>query len=224
MYELLLQWLGLGLCHQLPERSLFGGGVQAPVCARDVGIYAGLLLSIVIVNALQRRPSGLPSLGVGTLLAGFIAVMALDGVTSYAGIRETNNAIRLATGLLGGYGIGALVAPLVNDQLWRTSSSERVLGKTWPLLLWLATLPASYALLWWGRTVFGRLYPLGIAVAILGALTAVNLAIVTLLPAFERRAERVADAWRPLLPAFALTWVEIVASAAIKLWLRSLFR
>lgn len=219
MYETLLQWFGLGLCHQLPERSLFGGGVQAPVCARDTGIYAGVLLSVFIISALQRRPSELPSAGVTALLAGFIGLMALDGITSYAGLRETTNAIRLATGLLCGYAIGAIIVPMINDQLWRTRSRERVLGTTKSLIIWLLSVPGGFVLLWFGPEILGVVYPLVVALSTLGALAAVNLVILTLLPAFERRADRLAEAWRPLVGAVALAWIEIGVAAAIRLWL-----
>ena len=222
MYDLLLHWFGFGLCHQLPERSLFGGGVQAPVCARDTGIYAGVLLSLLLLSALQRRPAGLPSWGRAVMLAGFVALMALDGITSYAGIRETTNAVRLATGLLCGYAIGALLTPLLNDQLWRTSSNVRVLGDARTLVIWLISLPVAFAVLFFGGVLLGGLYPLLIVLTVVGALGAVNVVIVTLFPAFERRADRLLDAWRPLLLAFGLVWVEIAASAALKLWLDSL--
>ncbi len=221
MYGTLLHWFGFGLCHQLPERSLFGGGVQVPVCARDTGIYAGIVVSLLVISRLQRRPSGLPSLGVSVLLAAFVAVMALDGITSYAGIRETTNAVRLATGLLCGYAIGALLAPLINDQLWRTSSSERVLGTSRTLVLWLFSLPAAFAILWWGGPLFGVVYPGLVAIAVIAALTAVNLVIVTLLEVFERKADRLREAWLPLLLAFGIAWVEIFVSAALKLWLEA---
>lgn len=224
MYDSLLRWFGFGLCHQLPERSLFGGGVQVPVCARDTGIYVGVIVSLLVIAVLQpRRPAGFPSRAVAVLLGGFVLTMALDGATSYAGLRETTNAIRLATGLLAGYAIGAVAVPLLNEQLWRVSSGERVLGERRALLVWLASIPLAFALSWWGGDVLGPVYPLAVAAAILASLVAVNLIIVTLVPAFERRADRLAQAWLPLLLAFGLAWVEIAASAAIKLWLVSAF-
>ena len=38
---------GIGgfICHQMPERSFHLGGLQIPVCARCLGIYAGFALT-----------------------------------------------------------------------------------------------------------------------------------------------------------------------------------
>jgi uncharacterized membrane protein len=84
--EEIIGWLGFGLCHQLPERSFFGGGMQVPVCARDTGIYVGFIVSLVVIAVLSRgrRPSEMPPwpfMAVGIV---FVGLMGLDGVTSYA--------------------------------------------------------------------------------------------------------------------------------------------
>jgi len=100
-----LHWLGYGLCHQLPERSFFGGGLQLPVCARDTGIYLGFVLSLLVMALIDRgrRRSDLPGWPVMVLGGAMVAIMAWDGITSYAGLRSTTNDIRLVTGLLTAY-------------------------------------------------------------------------------------------------------------------------
>ena len=119
----LLHGMGYGLCHQMPQRSFFGGGIQVPVCARDTGIYVGVLLSVLLISVLHRgsRPRGMPSMAAWVAMTLMVGAMAFDGVTEYLGMRATTNELRLITGLLAGFAIGALVTPMVNDELWRTS-------------------------------------------------------------------------------------------------------
>ncbi len=124
--ETALMWLGFGLCHQLPERSLFGGVYQVPVCARDEGIYIGFVVALLLMAFFERggrRSSGSPPWWVLLTLVGFLVVMALDGLSSYAGLRATSNEIRLMTGLMAGVAISVFTVPLVNSQLWRSAGT-----------------------------------------------------------------------------------------------------
>jgi uncharacterized membrane protein len=220
----LLHWMGYGLCHQLPARSFFGGGVQVPVCARDTGIYFGVMVSLALISVLHRgsRPREMPSRAGWIAIALMIGAMALDGGTEYAGLRGTTNELRLITGLLAGFAIGALLAPMLNDELWKTGSRERVLNTPWRLATWLAAVPVSYAVVYWVLPLLGIGYPILVAVAIVATLTAVNLVLVAMLPWFERKAERLWQAWPPILVAFAAAWVEIWLAAMLRTGLLSL--
>jgi uncharacterized membrane protein len=217
--DALLHSMGYGLCHQLPERSFFGGGVQVPVCARDTGIYFGVVISFVLISVLHRgsRPIGLPTPAGWAMIALMIGAMALDGVTEYAGLRPTTNELRLITGLLSGFAIGAMIAPMVNDELWQRSSGERVLNTPARLALWLLAVPVSYAVVYWGLPLVGVAYPVLVAISIVATLVLVNLVIVCVLPVFERRAESVLDVWAPVLAALALSGLEIWGSAQLRL-------
>jgi uncharacterized membrane protein len=224
MLESALHWLGFGLCHQLPARSFFGGGVQVPVCARDTGIYVGFVLSLLVMAALDRgrHRSDLPRLGVLLLGASMVAIMAWDGVTSYAGLRATTNDIRLATGLAAGWALPLIVAPLVGSQLWRRSDPGRVLEGWREVALWVAGLPAAFALVRWGLPLAGIFYPLLVAACILVTFVSVNTIIVTLAPRFERRAARLMDGWPVFMLALVLSAAEVGAAASLRLWLQSL--
>ena len=218
MLQSFLHWLGFGLCHQLPERSFFGGGVQAPVCARDTGIYIGFLVSLALISFLHRsrRPRGFPAVPGWIAIGLMIAAMGWDGVSSYAGFRTTTNDLRLLTGLAAGFAIAAILAPMLNDELWRTGTSERVLSRSWRLGTWLAAVPITFVLVRWGGPLLGVGYPLLVAVAVLATLTAVNLVIVCLTPAFERKAERLTDAWLAILVALLIAGLEIWFSGLLR--------
>jgi len=219
-----LHWLGFGLCHQLPERSFFGGGVQVPVCARDTGIYVGFLLSLIVISIIHRgdRPREFPAPAGWAAIGLMIGVMGFDGVTSYAGIRTTTNDLRLITGLLAGYAIGAMLVPMLNDELWRTGSRNRVLDPPGRLLAWLATVPVAFVILRYGAPLLGVGFPLLVAASVIATLTAVNLVIVCLTPAFERKADRITDAWVAILLAMGLTLLEIWLSGLLRLWIESM--
>ena len=223
MIQSFLHWFGFGLCHQLPERSFFGGGAQVPVCARDTGIYVGFLLSLALIAALHRgsRPREFPSVAGWIAIGLMIGAMGIDGVSSYAGWRTTTNDLRLITGLLAGYAIAAMLAPMLNDVVWRTGSRERVLDPAWRLGVWLATVPAAFVVIRFALPLLGVGYPLLVAALILATLTAVNLVMVSLLPPFERRAERLRDAWLSILIALGLAFMEIWLSGLLRLWLEA---
>lgn len=222
MFDSVMRALGFGLCHQLPERSFFGGGHQLPVCARDTGIYLGFVLSVVLLQAIGRRRSEPPSLPVVLLGLGLIGVMALDGFTSYAGLRTTSNDLRLITGLAAGFGMALFATPIANGQLWRRPVRERVLVGWREPALWVLGLPAAYALARWVLPLTGAAYPVIVAACIVLTFGWVNLAVVCLLPVFEGRADRLRDAWMASCVALALTAVEIAASSAFRLLLTRL--
>lgn len=223
MLQSILQGLGYGLCHQLPERSFFGGGTQVPVCARDTGIYLGFVVSLALISLLHRpgRPKQFPG------VAGFVAIilmitaMGVDGVSSYGGFRTTTNDLRLITGILAGFAMAAIVVPMLNDELWVRATNERVLSPLGRLLAWLAAVPVVFAVVRWLAPFLGVAYPVLVAVSILVTLTAVNLVIVGIFPWFERRAERLSDAWLAILIALTLSGIEIAASGLFRAGIES---
>lgn len=211
--------VGFSVCHQLPERSLSIAGAVLPVCARDTGIYFGYLTAFVLLAALERdRPRDMPPRHVLVLCLLFIAIMGADGVSSYAGWRTTTNDIRLATGLLTGFAIPPLALGMLNAQLWRRSAPGRVLGPLGHRLAWLLALPAAFLVMRFPIPALGGLYATAVIIGVLAAFTTVNLVLVSLLPPFERRAERLGDVLAPGGIALLLTAAELGTAA----WLHAL--
>ena len=93
-----------GFCHRLPERSFFIFGKQFPVCARCLGIYSafffGVILFILKIFTFENLT------GYSTILISCLLIFptAIDGFTQLFGLRESNNFLRLTTGLLAGLG------------------------------------------------------------------------------------------------------------------------
>jgi uncharacterized membrane protein len=224
--ETLLRWVGFGLCHQLPERSFFGGGLQLPVCARDTGIFVGFVVGLAALALIDRgrRSSDAPPLFSSVVLVGMITVMALDGLSSYAGWRVTSNGLRLLTGVLAGFGLAAFTMPLVNGQLWIRAGAGRILPSLRDTGWYVGAAFLVAAVVHTGGPFFGVAYPVAVALAILVTFASVNLVIVCLLPPFERKASLLRDAWLPLGLACALGIAEIALSAWLKVWLLDLVR
>lgn len=226
MLNSILQWLGFGLCHQLPERSLFGGGVQVPVCARDEGIYVGFLVAFVLIWLLHRplRPRELPGPAALVVCALFLGSMVVDGVTSYGGLRETTNIIRLLTGTLAGYSLAALVVPLLNDELWLRADKVRVLSPAWRLVVWSMSVLPVVAVVWFAGPLLGVGYPIAVALSVIATFVLVNLVLASMLSPYERKAERFRDVLAPLAIAVLLTMLEFVLASLMKLGLLAISR
>jgi uncharacterized membrane protein len=213
-----MHWLGYGLCHQLAARSFIAGGHQLPVCARDTGIYLGFVASLALIALLDRgrRRTGAPPAWLIAVGAAFVLAMLWDGVTSYAGFRETTNFLRLATGVGTGFALTLAVAPILNEQLWRRRGTGHVLGSVTEGVVWCLAAPLTVFAAWWGGPAIGAAYAVVTALAVVTTFVVVNLIVVSLIPRFERRAARLRDAWPALLIALAVSILEFAAAD----WLR----
>ena len=93
------------ICHRMPQRSFFIKGHQFPVCARCTGFYISLIAYFIYAYFYYIDYSFL----LISLAILFLIPTAIDGTTQLLGYRESNNYLRLATGLLGGLGLGIIV-------------------------------------------------------------------------------------------------------------------
>lgn len=81
-------------CHGLEHRSLHIEGSPMPICARCTGIWGGMVAgSLLFLAGGGRRPHISPALALIAVLP-----LVIDGVTQATGLRESTNALRLATG------------------------------------------------------------------------------------------------------------------------------
>lgn len=96
------------ICHRKPERSFHIKGHQFPVCARCTGFYIALIIyfTYTYFNYVDYNPFILVSAII------LLIPTAIDGLTQFFEYRESNNTLRLITGLLGGLGLGILVKAL----------------------------------------------------------------------------------------------------------------
>ena len=199
---------------------------KSPSARGTTGLYVGFVVAFLLIWLLHRpkRPRDLPGPAALIVCALFLGSMVFDGVTSYAGLRETTNMIRLLTGTMAGYSLAALVAPLLNDELWLRADAERVLSPAWRLGVWALSVPFVVAGLFFGGPFLGVAYPITVAVAIIATFVIVNMVLAAMLSPFEKRAQRARDLLAPLAIAVLLTVLEFVIASMLKLWFISLSR
>lgn len=99
-----MNWTTL-ICHRKPERSFFIRGHQFPVCARCTGFYISLVLYFIYTYFYYVNYS--PLLLTKAVL--LLVPAGIDGFTQLFELRESNNTLRLITGLMGGLGLGIIV-------------------------------------------------------------------------------------------------------------------
>jgi hypothetical protein len=157
------------------------------------------------------------------LLFLFFALWALDGLNSYWNyvtgrvlLYMPSQLLRLATGMLNGLGLSALVYPMFNFTMWRQPSRQRVIRNWRELAGILGLLAAQIALLLAG--IGPLLYPFALLnmIGVLVMLTLVNGIIAVLLLRRENRAQDGRQAVLPLGLGFLLSIAEVGVMAMLR--------
>lgn len=95
------KWLPiLFKCHCRPDRSFFIRGKQFPICARCTGQLIGFFGALISFHTFK-----IPILVLVALMLPLIVDGTVQQVTSY----ESNNLLRLITGILFGYSLITLI-------------------------------------------------------------------------------------------------------------------
>ncbi len=231
----LLRYVGLflsGICHQLPEHSIFLGSTQLPLCARCTGTYLGALVGLANFCWRGRcRAAWLPPLKVLATLGLLFVFWAVDGVNSYLNYVTGNvilyapsNALRLVSGMGNGLFLSTLIYPMFNFTVWSAPRRQRVLSgwEELPAIVVQVTALAGLLLLLNGRVLLWPVALLNLlGVAIL--LTIVNSMIILLLLRREGAAEGWRDTLLPLGLGLLLSFVEVGGMAMLRYLLDSAF-
>ncbi len=177
-----------GLCTQRPSHSMVLGGQTLPFDARMTGIYAGFLVSGLYLTArgrlhAQRLPS-LPTLVLGALFVGSMAVDGLNSLLMDAGTRSLYppaNSLRLMTGLLTGTVLAPIVVYLLASTLWRPGRDRRpvMAGGTDLLVIVAWQIPLALLLHTGSGWLFTPMTLLLLAAALI-MITAVMLVLIVL--------------------------------------------
>ena len=99
------------LCHQKSERSFFLNDNQMPFCARCTAIFLGMTIGIGFLIFLKIQ---LDLKFLVLILMGFVPI-GIDGVGQFLGFWESNNIIRVITGLLIGIVTGIVIGIIIDE-------------------------------------------------------------------------------------------------------------
>jgi uncharacterized membrane protein len=179
-----------GLCAQRPSHSLHIGGQALPVDARMTGIYLGGATTICwLLLSGRSRAAKTPPTRVIVPLAVFVMVLAADGLNAlFVDLGaphpyEPSNALRFATGTLGGITLGVALTHLFAGAVWTAANPNRAVVDRAIELAPPGAIVASLGLL--AATGLPILYaPLAVglllaAILVLWTLNVVMLAFVT---------------------------------------------
>jgi len=220
-----------GLCAQRPSHSFLLGGQTLPFDARMTGIYGGFAAAFGYLLARGRlRAFRLPPRSVLVVLAGFVALMAFDGINSLlVDLRlphpyPPDNRLRLLTGLLTGTALAVILCFLLASTLWRQGDWQRATVER-PrelLLIGLLQLPVAGVVV----SGLGLVYA-PLTVLLLASATAVVAAMALVVLLLLRRADRTFAGYADLQLAGAVALIlGIAAMAALaggRLWLERAF-
>jgi uncharacterized membrane protein len=143
--------IGYAVCHRIDARSFHLGERQLPLCARCTGEFNAAAVALLFQAILAPRRSRFPGKSLVALLIVFFLAFAVDGSNSYLYLLKQNglgamisipnlympnNTLRLFTGSGMGLAIAAVLYPVFNQAVWRTSDDRRALEwKSFTLLL-----------------------------------------------------------------------------------------
>lgn len=215
--------IGYGICPQRVSHSYFLAGRQLPVEAREAGMFAGFLLTVLVLAGLGRfRARELPSLPLLLVLILFGFSMAFDGVNNTLydmglfHLYAPYNPARLITGLLMGTTMAGLIWPIFNMTIWRQAPPVPVLDHWSQLGVVLVVLGlfAAVVLL----EVDWLLYPVSLLITAgqVTLLTSLGAVIAAVALRREGRANSVWDLLPLIVAGLGLTALMLGAMSAMR--------
>ncbi|GAC1546785.1 MAG: DUF2085 domain-containing protein [Herpetosiphon sp.] len=216
-----------GVCAQ--QHFLYLGPLQMPLCARNTGIYAGFLATLLYIVALGRGRAGtLPPMTITVLLGLGIMAMAVDGTNSLLldlgnyNIYPPHNLLRVVSGLLAGSSIAIFLLLMFNVALRaNVRPRERVL-QSWPEYVGMLLADAIVlGMIWLGPTWLYYPLAIGSVIGIIGVLFTTNVFVVGMMSGFEHRVLTLRNLARPGTIALSLTAIELGGLALLRTWLES---
>ena len=223
-----LQMVVHGVCAQAHYLNM--GALRMPLCARNTGIYAGFLGTLLFLLLSGRSRAGrLPLLVLTLVLILGAGAMVVDGVNSLLldvggyNVYAPLNELRLLTGLLMGMALGVFVLLMFNIALRRAPCTDQpVLGSWIEYAALLLVNSGLYLLIFFGPATL--YYPLAIfsVAGIVGVLFVANLFVCAMVGGLENRVVHLRQLIRPATVSVVLTSVELALLAGLRMWAESI--
>lgn len=220
-----LQMIAHGVCAQ--QHYLTLGSYTMPLCARNTGIYAGFLATVLYLVALERgRAAKIPPISVIVFLVLAIVAMAVDGFNSLLldiggfNVYTPDNRLRVITGLGMGMAIGTFFMLMFNLSLrYEPQRDVRVIRNWAEVVGGLVVAALLYALVFFAPTWL--FYPLAIfsVTGIIGVLFVSNMFVAAMLSGLEGRVLWFKQLAKPATIGIVLTAVELGLLAGMRMWL-----
>jgi uncharacterized membrane protein len=214
-----------GVCAQ--QHFLEIGPYTMPLCARNTGIYAGFLATLLYLLILGRgRAAKLPPLSITLFLVLAVVLMGIDGFNSLAldvggyNVYTPDNRLRVISGLGMGATIGTFMLLMFNLSLRYDSRRDQRVIRSWiELVGLLATGGLLYGLLFFAPTWL--YYPLAIfsVIGISGVLFLSNVFVVAMVTGLEGRLLRLRQLARAATLSIVFTAVELGLLAGLRVWM-----
>jgi uncharacterized membrane protein len=220
LYQEGLRLLGFGLCHQIPDRSFIYNGVQSSVCARCLGIYIGILVTLVTLFLLYRGAQRIGIPGIPYFIGATIGVLAMgvDGLASYLGFYETTNLARMTTGIMFGSAMAPIIYLLLVESLARNKVEGRILGSARDVLFWILGIPFGLLIAYGISPLLGIGAPGMQGAFIFVTFWLIATVLVGLVPRFMHSVGTWRDMVWPMMWALPMACAIILLCAGLQFW------
>lgn len=219
-----------GICPQRPSHAILLGGTLPAMEARMSGLFggflAGWLVSWLTGRGLAR---GIGRFWVWPVAIGGILLMAIDGANAFAWdlrlltLYPPRNDLRLATGLLAGYGLSLFLTPILAPVLWHRPAGRVMVRGIWDLAPGLIAIIAFGAAAVSGSAA--AYYPVAVigVAGVVALLACLNAAVVLVATGRAGRIDRpgILTGW--LGVAAGLAAMELAGLALLRVWATGAF-
>lgn len=224
-----LNWKMYAIVHGLvaQQHNVFLGGMQFPLCARNLGLYSSFLVTTIYLWTSGRRRAGrIPPWPILATLIALALLMVIDGFNSMFNemgqphLYPPHNALRIITGI--GMGVGVAVAILLafNYGLRQDTERQQPIIETWRELgiilgmnlLIPVAIYANLSFLYWPLALLAFF-------GIISELYVVNVLMVGMFMGYRRSITHLAQLARPATVAFIPALGLVVLLAHWRFWL-----